>query len=383
MSYQIAFIGYGLRSETMMTAFRSIDADIAVAAVCDPREAEIRKKTAGDPLFASTAYYTDASEMLGAVKPDGVFVGTRCGLHTPMAEAVLSRNIPLFLEKPVAITDDQLRALAAAGRGREGRVVVSFPLRMCAVAREMKRIVDSGALGQLTMVQAVNNVPYGSVYYHSWYRDASLTGGLFLQKATHDIDYISYLIGETPKTVFARTAKLYFKGDHPAGLHCPDCPDYRTCPESSYVVGKLLEDDVQGDSCCFAEDTGNEDGACAIFTCGSGLLISYSQNFVVKRSAARRGCRIIGTRGSAEFDFYTGQIRFDDYQAAHTATHQVSSSGNHFGGDKRLALAFLSVLAGEPSPVGLETGLASAACCLAARRSAETGQLEAVPFPVP
>ena len=288
MSYQIAFIGYGLRTETMMTAFCSIDADISVAAVCDPREAELRKRTAGDPMFASTTYYTDAAEMLDAVKPDGVFVGTRCGLHTPMAKQVLSRDLPLFLEKPVAITDDQLRDLASAGRGRENQVVVSFPLRMCAVVQEMKRIVDSGALGQLTMVQAVNNVPYGSVYYHSWYRDPSLTGGLFLQKATHDIDYISYLIGETPKTVFARTAKLYFKGDRPANLHCPDCPDYRTCVESSYVVGKLQGDDVQGDACCFAADTGNEDGACAVFTCGSGLLISYSQNFVVKRSAARR-----------------------------------------------------------------------------------------------
>ena len=97
MSYQIAFIGYGLRSETMMTAFRSIDADISVAAVCDPREAELRKRTAGDPMFASTTYYTDAAEMLDAVKPDGVFVGTRCGLHTPMAKQVLSRGLPLFL----------------------------------------------------------------------------------------------------------------------------------------------------------------------------------------------------------------------------------------------------------------------------------------------
>ena len=76
MSYQIAFIGYGFRSETMMTAFRSIDADISVAAVCDPRETELRKRTAGDPMFASTTYYTDAAEMLDAVKPDGVFVGT-------------------------------------------------------------------------------------------------------------------------------------------------------------------------------------------------------------------------------------------------------------------------------------------------------------------
>ena len=136
------------------------------------------------------------------------------------------------------------------------------------------------------------------------------------------------------------------------------------------MVGKLQGDDVQGDACCFAADTGNEDGACAVFTCGSGLLISYSQNFVVKRSAARRGCRIIGTRGSAEFDFYTGQIRVDDYFTPQAATHQITSAGNHFGGDKRLALAFPPVLAGDPAPAGPETGPATAACPPAARRPA-------------
>ena len=39
--------------------------------------------------------------------------------------------------------------------------------------------------------------------------------------------------GKDTTTLFAQTAKLYFKGDRPAGLRCPDCPDYRTCPESS------------------------------------------------------------------------------------------------------------------------------------------------------
>lgn len=77
--------------------------------------------------------------------------------------------------------------------------------------------------------------------------------------------------------------------------------------ESSYVVGKLRGEDVQGDCCCFAVDTGNEDVASAMFLCESGAIISYNQNFTVKRTAARRGCRIIGTKGSAEFDFYTGR----------------------------------------------------------------------------
>ena len=226
------------------------------------------------------------------------------------------------------------------------------------------------------MVQAVNNVPYGSVYYHSWYRDPSLTGGLFLQKTTHDIDYICHAAGLTPKRVFAHTEKLYYKGDRPAGLHCPDCPDYRTCVESSYVVGKLRGEDVQGDCCCFAVDTGNEDVASAMFLCESGAIISYNQNFTVKRTAARRGCRIIGTKGSAEFDFYTGVIRHDDYAFDQTATIRIRpTGGNHFGGDRRLAQDFMNLLAGGKPSSDLLGGLRSAACCLAAKRSAETNCL--------
>ena len=172
---RIGFIGYGLRSETMMQAFRTLEAPITVAAIADPRLEEIREKVSGDPYFRNTVYYTYGEEMLEKEALDGVFIGTRCGLHTYYACKVLERNIPLFLEKPVSITREQYEQLREAARGKEHRCVVSFPLRLSSIVLEMKRIVDSGALGKLTMVQAINNVPYGSVYYHSWYRDPELT----------------------------------------------------------------------------------------------------------------------------------------------------------------------------------------------------------------
>ena len=212
----IAFIGYGLRSFTMMKAFRALEADIAVSAVADPRWEQIRQENKDDLYFAGTRYYADADQLLAKEEPDGVFIGTRCSLHTPLACQVLARDIPLFLEKPVCISREQYETLRAAAAGKEHRVVVSFPLRLSSITLEMKRIVDSGVLGRITMVQAINNVPYGSVYYHSWYRDPTETGGLFLQKATHDIDYIHFLIGERPETVCAKTAKLHFTGDKPA-----------------------------------------------------------------------------------------------------------------------------------------------------------------------
>lgn len=54
----------------------------------------------------------------------------------------------------------------------------------------------------------------------------------------------------------------------------------------------------------------------------------------------------IGTKASAEFDFYTGQLRVDYYNGKHTAVHQFR----------------------------YQEGLASAAACLAAKRAAGEGR---------
>ncbi|MFQ8832886.1 MAG: hypothetical protein ACLR7U_08440 [Ruthenibacterium lactatiformans] len=80
---RIGFIGYGLRSETMMKSFRSLEADITVAAVADPRHAEIAPGLAGDPYFAYTRWYADADELLAGEALDGVFIGTLLAAHTP------------------------------------------------------------------------------------------------------------------------------------------------------------------------------------------------------------------------------------------------------------------------------------------------------------
>lgn len=175
---------------------------------------------------------------------------------------------------------------------------------------------------------------------------------------------------------------MYFKGNKPAGLHCPDCPEYRTCPESSFVVEHRRKEEPSGELCCFARDTGNEDVGAALFTCEDGTLISYHQTFLVKNDAGRRGARFIGTRASAEFDFYTAQLRVDYYDERHTAVHQFHYPEGlvHFGGDEALARGFAEMLEGAPSPLGLEHGLASAAACLAARRAAQTHREETIEY---
>lgn len=379
---KIGFIGYGLRSETMMRAFRGIAAPIEVAAIADPAWQTIQPKLQQDPLFPHTRFYADAEEMLAQEKLDGIFIGTRCNLHSELAAPVIRQGIPVFLEKPICISPDQYKLLLDTPKQMWDRVTVSFPLRYTIIVQQMKHLVESGVLGDVVTVQAINNVPYGNVYYHSWYRDSSLTGGLFLQKATHDLDYICYVLGKHPTSVTAVTSKMYFRGDKPAGSRCEDCADARTCKESSFYVKHYLKEEPSGEFCCFAQDTGNEDVGAALFTCPDGTIISYHQTFLVKNQAGRRGARFIGTKASAEFDFYTAELRVDYYDSKHTAVHKFTYPEGlaHFGGDEELAKAFLSVMEGNPSGSDLAQGMYSAAACLAAKASAESHQPVAIDY---
>lgn len=379
---KIGFIGYGLRSETMMRAFRGIAAPIEVAAIADPAWQTIQPKLQQDPLFSHTRFYADAEEMLAQEKLDGIFIGTRCNLHSELAAPVIRQGIPVFLEKPICISPDQYKLLLDTPKQMWDRVTVSFPLRYTIIVQQMKHLVESGVLGDIVTVQAINNVPYGNVYYHSWYRDSSLTGGLFLQKATHDLDYICYVLGKHPTSVTAVTSKMYFRGDKPAGSRCEDCADAHTCKESSFYVKHYLKEEPSGEFCCFALDTGNEDVGAALFTCPDGTIISYHQTFLVKNQAGRRGARFIGTKASAEFDFYTAELRVDYYDSKHTAVHKFTYPEGlaHFGGDEELAKAFLSVMEGNPSGSDLAQGMYSAAACLAAKASAESHQPVAIDY---
>ena len=366
---KIGVIGCGYRISLMIGELLRLDPSLRIAAVVDPDREGSSRRLAGIGL-PKPRYYPDPDEMLDREELDGVMIGTRCSLHTEMALKVLERGTPLFLEKPVATTMEDWRRLKEASRNRSGApVVVSFPLRASGIVRRVKSIVDSGRIGTIEHVQAVNNVPYGGVYFHDWYRDEAETGGLFLQKATHDFDYLQWLIGAAPVQVCAMVSKQVFKGGKPAGLRCSAC-DEKDCAERVT--------DSRGDYCCFAVDTGNEDSGSALVQYETGMHVSYSQNFFTRREAGARGARLIGYKGTIEFDFYTQQVRVISHHAPGVETDQLKAAGRHFGGDTELARNFLDVMRGGRSQSTLEDGLLSALICLRARESARTGTYQSI-----
>ncbi|MBW7453391.1 Gfo/Idh/MocA family protein [Paenibacillus sepulcri] len=378
---RIGIIGYGTRMDYFLNRLLELELGAELAAVADIDLAKANTLLTAKGLDVTRiALYTDADEMLAAEKLDGVMIGTRCTLHTAMAKKVLAKNIPLFLEKPVAITLEDLKKLRAAAQASDSEVVVSFPLRSTPIVKLVKEIIDSGKLGTIEHIQAVNNVPYGSVYYHSWYRDEAETGGLFLQKATHDLDYLNYLTGLRPLEVSAMESKRVFKGSKPAGLFCRDCGEWETCPESPHVLKHYSQEEITGEMCAFAEDTGNHDSASIMIRYETGMHAVYSQNFYSRKSAALRGARLIGYKGTVEFDWYQDEVKVHMHHTPRVENYKLAAAKlPHFGGDSALALNFIRVIQGvEQSRTPLEAGISSALLCLKAEQSARTRSFQSV-----
>lgn len=368
---KLGVIGFGSRISGIVNLLLETK-EVELAAVMDVRNAEIKEKYAKENMHANVRFYDDAEEMLQREKLDGVCVGTRCSLHTKYALLAAKYHIPVFLEKPVSTTQEGLEHLRQISDMND-RMVVSFPLRVSRMVSYVKEIVDSGRLGKIEHVQAYNNVPYGRGYYHKWYRDEAETGGMFLQKATHDFDYINYLLGECkPVRICAMKSKQIYKGTHPAGLKCENCEERAACPESPENIQRTGDSYPLGEYCCFAVDTGNEDSGSAIIEYESGMHVVYSQNFVARKGAGKRGARLIGYYGTLEFDWVTSTVTVYHHMEDIVETHRFAQQNGHFGGDDELARNFLGVMCGTELPkTTLEDGILSASMCLAARRSAE------------
>jgi predicted dehydrogenase len=320
-------------------------------------------------------FYTDADEMLDNEKLDGVIVGTNCNTHTYFAKKVLERNLPLFLEKPVGTSFEDLRILAECEAEATAPTVVSFPLRVTPLVQEVKHILDAGTIGKVEHVQAFNDVPYGFVYFHDWYRDEAVAKGLFLQKATHDIDVLNYLLSEQPVQVCAMKSKQIYKGDMPAGLRCSDCDKWETCMESTYNIINLRNDIPRNDYCSFAVDTGNEDSGSMIVKYESGMHAMYSQNFFARKGAARRGARLYGYKGTVEFNFATNEIKVFDHMSDKVTTVRLDDKGSrHGGGDIELMRNFVHLMQGKTteSVAPLKDGIRSALVCLQAKAFSES-----------
>ncbi len=385
---RVGIIGYGRRIAHMAKALAMWEIPYRVTAVADPRWADIQAEQ--DAFLADARFYATADELLAAEADqlDGVMIGTRCLHHTEMACKVAATGLPLFLEKPVALSFAQVQQLDATFASYSAPTVVSFPLRLSPVLQKVKEIVDSGQIGTVENLVAWCNVPYGSGYFRSWHRNYDQNGGLFLQKATHDLDYVNYLLGQKPAWISALNAQRVYGGDMPFDLQCKDCDLRESCTESPFVrfrdgfESETVRYLDRGGYCVFSKDIRIEDMGSCLIEYEQGPQVSYTQNFFTRYQASQRGARLYGYKGTIEFDWYRNQIKLFSHRSPTVNTIDFTGDMPHFGGDRELCYDFLMAMRDQqPSRSAIEAGIWSALTCLWAREAAAQRQACNVTMP--
>ena len=125
---------------------------------------------------------------------DAVVVATGAPSHHALGMRVLEAGKHAFVEKPLALTVADARALVDAAAARDRVLMVGHLLRFHPVFQELQRIVDAGDLGRVLYLYT-NRLNFGKVR-----ADENALWSL----APHDISLALALAGERPAEVSAR-----------------------------------------------------------------------------------------------------------------------------------------------------------------------------------
>lgn len=166
------------------------------------------------PKFEFTSATSDENEVLAGNQVDAVFVLTRHSDHASQVVQALRQGKHVFVEKPLAIDEQQLFQIEQALSALPDAPLVSvgFNRRFSPAAIAVRKFLD-GLTEPLTVSVRFNA---GQIPPGHWTQDATVGGGRIIGEACHAIDLATFLTGSPPVRVFAESI---------GGLQAPSITD--------------------------------------------------------------------------------------------------------------------------------------------------------------
>ena len=172
--FKIGIIGTGWIAESHIQSYKNQpDVEIVAAADLIPGKAEKFMERFG---VSGVHFYKDHKELIdNEPELDGVSICTYNTQHAGPAIYCMEHNIPVLLEKPFTVTLEEAEAVCAAEKASSAFITVGFQPRFDANMQEIKKIVESGALGKIYYIQTGGG------------RRRGIPGSTFIEKSTGGI----------------------------------------------------------------------------------------------------------------------------------------------------------------------------------------------------
>lgn len=147
--------------------------------------------------YTGVKTYDDFDAMLDKVDLDAIVIATPSSSHAGMVRKALERDIHVFCEKPFTLNVSDAETLEALGRERNLVTQVGYHNRFVGAFREVKSVLDQGAIGEVTHILGE---AYGPVVLKpkggTWRSQRAEGGGCLYDYAAHVIDLVTWYVGE-------------------------------------------------------------------------------------------------------------------------------------------------------------------------------------------
>lgn len=318
-------------------------------------------------------------------------------LHVETSLPLLRHGYDLLLEKPYALNDEEGQRIISCAREHERKVMVCHVLRYTPFYRALRRVIALGTIGDVIHIHMTNQVGYQhesvSFVRGKYAREEICGSGMLLSKCSHDLDIMSWLMGDNvPATISSVGSVIQFKEEKApegAGTHClNNCPLERDCPYSArrlYIEHPmrwannvwhdthsnpttdeekeaiLRQPDNPFSRCVYRCNISIVDHQSVLIHFRDGAIGTFSMNGGA--STPRRMMHITGTKGEIYGDFERERfhVRLIAPEAPGGYTERTLDISDfqqgdaHGGGDRSIVLDFVALLRGERTSPGCPT----------------------------
>ena len=179
---------------------KSIDdnPDALLIAISAPSEAS---RAEAAQLYPEAQIFADSLEMIAGAEFDIIDIVTPSHTHREIALAAMEKGKHVLLEKPMAITLEDCKAIVAGAEKHRVHLAVGHELRLSSQWGEIKSIIDRGLIGdpQYVLVELLRK-PYRQGA-SGWRYDPSRVGSWVLEEPIHFFDLARWYLESSGEPV--------------------------------------------------------------------------------------------------------------------------------------------------------------------------------------
>ncbi|MGN7453351.1 Gfo/Idh/MocA family protein [Paenibacillus pasadenensis] len=199
--------GFGKMHADLLSAMDGVE----ISAICGSSQQKAESMARDYP---NARGYGSVTEMLDDRRLDAAYVCVPPFAHAHIEESLVQRDIPFFVEKPLAADLETPTRIRKAVEEKKLLTSVGYHFRYMDGTARAQQLLEDRTVG-MAIGYMMGNMP--GVY---WWRKQEGSGGQFVEQTTHIVDLLRYLLGDVDEVYAAFAGRfMHTKED---GVEVPD-----------------------------------------------------------------------------------------------------------------------------------------------------------------